>query len=98
MNEHQQQEDSDRDAARIQDNNRRAGADIPETPREVAFVWVDLICTIAEQMGGDEKAMIISRLADVIGEVHGLKPTLQRHNKEISDAIERRSALRDHRG
>lgn len=98
MNEHQQQEDSDRDAERIRDNNRRAGADVPETPRQVAFVWVDLIRTIADQTGGNAEHMIMERLADLVGEVPGLKSKLQQHNKEMNDAVERRSAVRDHRG
>lgn len=98
MNEHQQQEDSDRDAERIRDNNRRAGADVPETPRQVAFIWMDLIYTIADQMGSNGKHMAIERLADLVGEVPGLKSKLQQHNQEMNSAIERRSAVRDHRG
>lgn len=97
MNEHQQQEDSDRDAARVQENRRRAGDGIPETPRQVAFIWMDLIYTIADQMGSNGKHMAIERLADLVGEMPELKSKLQQHNKEMSDAIERRSALRDHR-
>ncbi|HSH27956.1 MAG TPA: hypothetical protein VK972_09375 [Wenzhouxiangella sp.] len=96
--EHDTQERSDLEADRVRDNRRRAGDDIPETPRQTAFVWVDLIRTIADQTGGNTEHMIMERLADIIGANPQVKSTFRQQNQEMSNAIEKRSALRDHRG
>lgn len=91
------QEQSDLEAERIQDSHRRAGTDVPESPKQVAFVWVDLIREIAVDQGLSSAHLIMARLASIIGETPGLKARFQQQNQEMSNAIERRSALRDHR-